>query len=343
MSALLVGLACSEPRESLRQQASATLRRMLDAYERGAVDGTEYYGGTSADVQANYLTAYANASDALSPDARARSNTILDELTAKSIHKGDCVGWGIGVPLDAFGDGTINPADTIFLYTTSRVILAETEAIRAGTIDTDQRQRQQEACALKSLFHFDPTIPRLQYSDNPNDAKYLVFNVFADLGRAALALNRDLDDPSLVAMARDACRVLAESADEAGYVPYFKGRGDTDPTHHAMVIVGLFECATALNTSFAPALRASDYLVSNYIGAKGERISPQPDQEWAVGEGLRAMTLACAHSVKYCPAVDAYLRYVVDHEKDGLVNNNDLRFQSWLAAGMAYALRHYKS
>lgn len=322
----------------------SVLDRMLAAREAGKIDAPDYYSATSADVQAYYLMAYAWDRSLPLDHRRREAARLMAELETKTNRNGPCRGWGLGVALDAFGDGSINPADAIYLYTSARVVRALVEAERAGlTNGIPDEHFREAACSFKTLFKFDPKLPRLQYSDQENDAGYLVYNVFADLVIAATDLATRTGDDDLRRMAHAACSILTERTAEDGYLPYFEGRNSTDPTHHAMVLNGLIRCTARFSDekTAKAAAAATDYLRRTYF-SEGAFTPGKHDPEWAAGEALIALTDLCETASQYCELKESVLRYVAQHESGGAVNNRAARFQSWLAAGLAYAKRFQK-
>lgn len=311
---------------------------MISAWESGRASDMSYFAGTSADTPANYLLALAWGGKALAADRVHRDAAALFRtLQSDEIHAGDCIGWGIGAPLDAFSDGSVNPADTIYLYTTARVAIALLQAEKAHLVVLDRHLLDGVSCTLRTLFDFDPAVPRLHYSNNPNDARYVVYNVFADLARAEILLGERLHDPRLFNMARAACEVLQKRQRPDGSLPYFEGGQDNDAVHHAMVLIGLYKCAAAFAGTYAPAVLAARLLVEHFLGMNGETIDSLPNLGWALGESLVGLQLVCARDHRYCRYLPVIGRYIVSHDKDGMVGNKNPRFQSWLAAGVAYA------
>lgn len=341
IAALALGLACL-PGPSRAAQAERSgpdlLNRMIAAWEDGRTSETDYYATTSADVPAYYLLAVAWGKADLPADRVARdSRALLARLAADAVRAGACTGWGIGAPLDAFDDGTVNPQETIYLYTTARVTMALLEAERHGLTTLDDGLLQGISCTLRTQFEFDPAVPRLRYSNNANDERYVVYNVFADLARAGIALGRRLKDESLMQVAEKACNVLIRRQREDGSLPYLEGGVDNDGTHHAMVVAGLFDCAQTFSLPMEPALRGARLLMDEFIGAHGELIARHPYKEWMLGESLIALRLVCGQATDLCSGIDAIAAYLHRHEKDGLINNANPRYQSWLAAGVAFA------
>lgn len=314
------------------------LDRMIAAWEGGQLRDVGYYAATSADVPAYYLLAVAWGKNDLPADRAGRvGRALLGRLTADAARDGACVGWGIGAPLDAFGDGSVNPPETIYLYTTARVVMALLEAERQQLIVLDDALLEGVSCTLRTLFDFRPAIPAITYSNNANDRGYVVYNVFADLARAGIALARRLNDDLLLEIARQSCDVLIRRQRDDGALPYMEGGDDNDGSHHAMVVAGLFECARSFATPLEPALRSARLLLDEFIGAAGERIEAHPYQEWMLGEALVAFRMACEIVAEYCTAIDTIAAHLRARERDGLINNDNARYQSWLAAGVAYA------
>lgn len=333
----LLGLALPAAANEAKPD-SALLHRMLAAREKGEINSPDYYSDTSADVLAYYLMAYAWDGSSPREQRQKQAQLLFAEILGRQNRNGDCIGWGIGADLDAFGDKTVNPASTIYLYTSARVIQALTAAEKAGLIEVPRDTLKQAACSFKTLFHFDPAKPRLQYSDNSNDAPYFVFNTVADLAVASTLLSDRMGDESLRDMAKQACAILVGNTRDDGFLPYFEGRGTTDPAHHAMVINGLILCQNRYGLGADAIRAATSFLRSHYF--QGSEFTPgEAAPEWAAGEALIALTDICKVDAGACKMKEQVLEYVRKHERDGAVNNKASRFQSWLAAGVAYATR----
>lgn len=333
--AYLFGLSVAHAEETQAPDV-ALLGRMLSAYEKGDIDAPDYYSATSADVRAYYLMAYTWNAGIPAEKKREQAERLYDDLMARANTNGSCIGWGLGVELDAFGDGSVNPADTIYLYTTARVTRALIEAHDAGLINVPEETYRKIACSFKTLFHFDAKEPRLQYSDNANDAGYLVYNTVADLADAVTRLSNKLQDNDLPAMATQACGLLVERTHDNGYLPYFEGHTSTDPTHHAMALNGLILCQGRYGTNAKATHAALSFLREKYFTETTYVPGPN-DPEWAAGEALIALTDLCKTESEACAMKAQVLQYVREHEKEGYVSNKAARFQSWLAAGIAYA------
>lgn len=335
--AILILWMVAVPAFAGEKAPSSALNRMLAAREAGQIDAPDFYSATSADVPAYYLMAYTWNRSLPLEHRRKQAAELLLEITAKANRNGSCVGWGIGSALDAFGDGSVNPSSTIYLYTSARVVRALIEADRAGLITVSDQIFRDAACSFKTLFHFSAEPPRLQYSDQANDAGYLVYNVFADLIVAATDLAEKTGDVDLRTMAMGACAVLIGRTGADGYLPYFEGRSSTDPTHHAMVLNGLIRCHKVFGIGQS-AVNASAAYYRRTTFPNGEFQPGDLAPEWVAGESLIALTDLCRSDRSSCDLRDNILRYVDRHERNGAVNNRAPRYQSWLAAGLSYVL-----
>jgi hypothetical protein len=313
------------------ERAAVLLAEMWRAYDAGRVSGNEYFSDSSADVPAHYLLAAS-----LDPAAAGRRSALVARLAAMEIDQDRCGGWGLGAAYRNFNRATPNPADTIYLYTTARVV----RALIASAQPAEPMLRDAD-CAIRTRFNFAPERAHIAYSNQPaDDAAPVVYNVFANMALAEFGLHDVFGEEAQKATAEAACRVLREHTRSDGYLPYFAGSETTDPTHHAMIVEALVECSRRLSgTGKEQALSAADFLVRTFIGADGELIPNHQQIEWALGESLMALSASCAVYDAHCDSIGTILNYIEANLKDGILASNSPRFHCWLAAGLASVLR----
>lgn len=153
-----------------RQQAA----RALDLAERSAAtNGVNPYA----------IANMARASARLRGWADPATKTYLSQVLALQHADG---GWGIEQPVDAFGDGTINPADTTYTITTADHIgPLLLEAYAQGLVDREVLVRARDSLLTTPRVNA-ATSTCVAYSrspfDSPDAAGYCVNNVNAATG-----------------------------------------------------------------------------------------------------------------------------------------------------------------
>jgi len=159
-------------------------------------------------------------------------------------------GWGLPYAWDAFRDGTTNPVDTIYTYTTAMAALAFLDGYVALE-DRVQLERAKEAVStiLLDCWGFvDGSLKSVWYSDQPQDQlgeSYVVHNVNA-LTLAALARIARYEER---AYEPDKRRGIEEMlVQHSGYQgvdgqwQYQIGRQNrNDLVHHSYIALGLVE------------------------------------------------------------------------------------------------------
>lgn len=185
--------------------------------------------------------------DALDPASHDDADTVANCLHALALVGGSTAttssrlwdlretwaghaGWGLTVPFDAFGDGSENPTDTIYGYTTARAGLA----FRAAG---DTARAVEAAATLASPILWDGS--GVDYSDQPADRDKRVWNIDG----LALWLWADLD---VYPSARAVVQTNIEAAQGDGasvpawHWPYQDGVDSTNDCHHlAFILRGL--------------------------------------------------------------------------------------------------------
>lgn len=187
-----------EPACAPTDPMAAALRARLGGADPG-VGVADYPGFPTAEIpkaEAAVLLAEVTCAKANPQWDRA----LLDEvgerlLTWPSRHAGDRFGWGLPFAWDAFGDGTENPADTVYSVSTGVVVKALldwaeiSDARTVGRIDSVVDRALAEWLAPEAMTAAD----QLAYSLAPADRSFDVFNSsvmlagqmarFASLGR----------------------------------------------------------------------------------------------------------------------------------------------------------------
>jgi len=110
-----------------------------------------------------------------------RARALLEELAALEIRKGPLRGWGLPFAWDAFADGSTNPVDTIYAYTTALAGLAYWEAFEAFE-ELDYFERAWHSAYALQLFTVrDGRVAWTWYSDADvdRDERKIVLNIAA--------------------------------------------------------------------------------------------------------------------------------------------------------------------
>jgi hypothetical protein len=155
--------ACGAARKADHaDRALALLRQVWDARDGGRVAGVEFYSASSADVPPHYLLGAAFDPDrALSAK---REPALVRQLVEREIDPGHCGGGGLGAEYRAYDRPIPNPANTIYLYTTARVVMG-----LAPSSGADDQIPRDADCAIRTRFHFAPDRSHIAYSDQRAD------------------------------------------------------------------------------------------------------------------------------------------------------------------------------
>lgn len=147
------------------------------------------------------------------------------------------LGWGLDMPWDAFGDGSVNPASTVYGFQTSFAIWCLAEAAdvtgnptyRALAESTFERYRSRAFVMSSEAHRLDSaSCGYFFYSDQPTDVGRLVKNVNASMSVAALVLDHYGASPE--ARAAGLAGALSQSS-EVSYASYgYLGIYDTEYT-----------------------------------------------------------------------------------------------------------------
>lgn len=177
--------------------------------------------------------------------------TRLDTLwQARYTSESGGPGWGLPYAWDAFGDGTTNPDDTIYTYTTAMAALAFLDGYVALG---DKTQLERAKAAVDTILsdcwgYVGGDLMSVWYSNQQPDQldePYVVHNVNA-LTLAAIARIARYDDPSYESEKRNGMEaMLHEHSGFLGVEGQWKyqigGRNRNDLVHHAYIALGLVE------------------------------------------------------------------------------------------------------
>lgn len=108
----------------------------------------------------------------LDPAHEAPARELLEKLTAMTVEPA-AAGWGLSFAWDAFADGTVNPASTIYSYTTAAAGLAFLDAFDAfGDVEyLDHATAAAETLLTETCCWSDGDHAAVWYSNQPNDMK----------------------------------------------------------------------------------------------------------------------------------------------------------------------------
>lgn len=230
--------------------------------------------------------------------------TALDALwAARYTAASGGPGWGLDVTFDAFSDGSTNPADTIYSYTSAMAALAFLDGY-AVLDDTTQLDRAKAAMAvlLDDLWGYSSGgAMSVWYSDQPADqanATSVVHNVNA-LTLAALARIDRYDGASFDATKRAGIEAMISAQEGylgvAGQWRYRLGAGNrNDLTHHSYMVLGTVEAG------MPEAGAALAYLWSTWFRASNADFDRNNNEvmgstDWGPGDALTALTMSATY------------------------------------------------
>ncbi|MGN6142264.1 MAG: hypothetical protein ACTHOP_01600, partial [Mesorhizobium sp.] len=222
---------------------------------------------------------------------RVSANWLVNDASKKA----NAAGWGLGISWDAFGDKTVNPADTIYGITTALAI--------SGLLDAYEKtgDRSYARVAISALDYystfFTPTDAGgfFWYSDQRADS-INVYNVSSMLmgqyARAAKLFGRS-DFAELATLAAEQLVADSKAVDGVRYWPYSaKSDRPNDAVHAAYTVQGFIEFAQFSDDATVPAASV-EYLLSFYHHGRVLEFSPlhrlpsnlanRPARLWGVG------------------------------------------------------------
>jgi len=270
--------------------------------------GYDRAGATQKSIQEMALGTYLVAT--VQAGAIAEAKVAAEQLLAMR-HNVAGVGWGLGFAWDAFGDGSINPGDTIYGVTIAIVVRGLFD-IYDVTKDSKYKDAALEALAYYRATAYTastigPDGGLFWYSDQPSDKTFAVLNVVSMLmGQYARAYSytSDADYEDVVRRCERYLWALKQTAESGIYWPYKYGKnagsGYNDPVHSAFVVQGFLDAAKYLEPQYdiTPAV---DYLV-----AQAAEMTTGHQRLWGVG--MMMYTLAEAGRMA---SVDALVENVL--------------------------------
>ncbi|MGQ7793111.1 hypothetical protein ACUN0C_11940 [Faunimonas sp. B44] len=292
-------------------------------YERLAAELDPRFPGRGIDPETNEARDEAMTYAAIAYAAAKAGDLDLARAAAdwlvENAHAGPSgYGWGLSFAWDAFGDGSVNPADTIYGIT---VAFAAQGLLEAHSATGEAAYAE---AAVRALESYRDNASRLEpggrvflYSDQPADGAYNVYNIGAYLAgqyRRAGAL------PGASGLTATAAEALASTLaharrapDGALSWPYsdFDESKPNDATHAAFFLYGL-SAGGAPREAIAAASRHLDaFLEDGQIMKFPPGFESGPASERTAGDAwdLGAMMFALCHAGERQRALDLWSRH----------------------------------
>lgn len=280
----------------------------------------------------------------------------LDRLWALRILRYDTPGWGLSYEWDSFNKGSVNPADTVYSYTTAAAALAFSDAY----IVTGNRRYLEIAvgacCTLLTATCCWRQGPYLSvwYSDQPGDhqPESQTHNVNG-LTLAALSRSTRLDGTRAFDQERAAILAhlihtqgqelggqrLADGMAEVARSNWRYRRGSPRPNdlmHECFIIDGLLESGDP--AGYEAALLALQGIWQTHFQARGtprDGVYTHGSLGWGAGGGLFALS-SCPTFRSEAAGVAATIAATVDEVgRSSLAHHAQPRAQAWYGLGLA--------
>lgn len=318
-------------------------------------ESIEWEASDEADVVLLLARANAHLTAAGVHDGRRRLRRQLARLVDLRIEapQGGW-GWGLSYPWDAFADGVVNPADTIYSYTTAGAglallagyeVLHENRHLAAAEHAATALLRQ--ACCWRRGDYLS-----VWYSNRPNDQRdeRLVHNV----NGLALAVLSGLDQHSPTP------RYEAERAAMAGHLLAEQGQGysrelsderevseanwrymqgdrrPNDLFHETFIVQGLLAHGTE---EAVQAARASlDGIWKTHFNDDGkprDGLHTFGSLDWGPAAGLYILASSDQHQEEAGEVAHHLAGTVDEGGRSALADKDELRAQAWYALGLA--------
>lgn len=278
----------------------------------------------------------------------------LDRLLELRIEGEGGWGWGQAFAWDAYGDGVINPADTIYSYTTAAAALALLDgyAVLGDEEYLDAAERAGGALTVDTCCWRDGDYISVWYDDQPNDQRHerQIHNVN---GLALAALTR-LDEVTgesryselTAAMAQ---HLIHEQGD--GYAQ--QNYGDTtvadsnwrysqgepgrpnDLLHETFIVEGLLTYGSV--EAVESARRSLDGILATHFdgGKPREGKYTFGSLGWGPGAALFVLSMVEGYREAARPIAEHLSATVSDDGRSTLADDEQLRAQAWYSLGLA--------
>jgi dienelactone hydrolase len=335
----------------LEIEVGAAVTKMLAAHSEGAMTDSSYFAAVSADSLAHYALAHFWAAEGLSrPELTDKGAQLLKQAKESAIVGSGWTGWGLGAPWDAFQDGSMNSASTVYTYTTARIGLALLEAYRSGKAPwaLEEAHRATRSLVEQAGYNRFPQGIAFRYSDADTDRPYTVHNVNAATAQFLLDWQSVSGDQRYRNLVRRSFDYLISQQDPDGQWAYRLGStGRNDTVHHALIVEALYDCARKLpkGSCRVAADRALTVLMEHFVDSNGAITDLGENLPLALGGVLIALQSGCEAGSDYtdpaCAWRDAIVQRALTHDYNPegyFYNNHNPRAQGWIAAGLARVL-----
>lgn len=335
------------PEPTLEQRAGAAAQRISESIGLKSIDEPDAVlllaRASAQRVQAGHGSA--------KTDLRRQLNRLIRErVDAPS----GGWGWGQGYAWDAFGDGIVNPADTMYSYTTAAAMLAFLDGYQILGQKRYLQAAERGATALLEDMCCWTEGPYLSvwYDDQPVDQvpERQVHNVNG-LALAALArLDAALGAPAHAAeRERMAAHLIAEQG--VGYAQTSYGETPvsratwkysqaspgrpSDLLHETFIVEGLLDHGTEQAQQAAAA--SLEGMVASHLveGRPREGRYTFGSLGWGPGAGLFILSRSTKHRADAAGLAEHVIASVDASGRSGLAERDELRAQAWYALGLA--------
>lgn len=286
-------------------------RGILDYPENISADYAKSY---AMFLSADLIRARSESPFALSSAANNAGYWLLDHADED---QDGVIGWGLPVAWDAYGDGTVNPPDTIYTITTAIAINGLLDWLEADPNAPADRIMSTVSAAFQPFLEPEAQSPGgiLLYSLSANDKPYITYNPAAYMAgqmQRFSALTRDSDEQKRLRSVADRTMTVlldARLADPYGSWYWLYGVGESSPNDaaHAIYIVdGIYQYiahqgALANEFAWSDIVKHIDlfYSRSSERWMRFPQLSPDSPQEpprlYEIGMLLRFMAMAGKH------------------------------------------------
>lgn len=320
--------------------AASTVAEMVATGIQGKLQNKEAFAATSSDTHGHYLLAL-TARYKNQPHYRRMAQKLYSKLQKEAIHKNGCIGWGLRARWDAFADGTTNPKNTVYIYTSSVVTASLLKAEQAGLLQLDDEFLQSVACTFTSA-RMQRGFP--DYSDSRFDQGRSNIPVSAQYAEVLGMLGERLHDTEMRAESEAIFKRLAGKQLPDGGMPYYINKSKVLPLYHAMAINSFAYCQHSLGLDECKkAVEKGSYYAIKYLVNDDGLLAEDNSTSWSHGEMMVLLRNACyAHGNPYCNNLKAEAKSVLQklEKKTEKVQQiapiyDNTRTHSWTAYGLA--------
>ncbi len=227
-------------------------------------------------------------------------------------------GWGLGWDWDAFSNGTINPANTVYGITTALAVdgLVNTYCL---TKESQYLEVATQALEYYSQFQSLPT-GHISYSNQPADSTYVVPNITAMLMGQYARVGQMTMNQRFIEVAQIAYQaMLKDAVREKGALKYIYAYGvanvrENDLVHTAYITYGLYLYEKYM-TSHQSLTSCSVRHLTGFIGDdvyeyntdRSSKIGDRKARGWGIGMALFLASLL--NEKELFQEIFSYLKY----------------------------------